>query len=164
MICTLRRSSLVAKRRNVTIKPFLQALLLADQVYRAEGSGKVIIAGTYDCIYVTGFPTEFRETYLYVSLTDVHGSIPVKLEYVDWSNNEVLLEWGPIDVTSSNPIHSVDFSILVPPLPIPHEGTYALELFAENELIGMARVGVHLLEEEDDQNETEEDSEEENYS
>jgi len=74
----------------------------------------------------------------------------MKLEYVDLSNDEVLMEYAPIYIESQDPLARIDFTIPVPPLPCPHPGFYALELHAGHELIGRVRISAELIEEEED--------------
>jgi hypothetical protein len=137
-------------RCAVAIKPSLQALLLADQVYEDSATGKKVIAGTFDALYAPAseFPTEFmRVTYAYICLCNLHGRTPLQLEYVDLSTDEVLMEYGPIFLDATDPLASVDFTVPVPPFPMPHPGYYALEVFAGNELLGRVRVCVESIEE-----------------
>ncbi len=141
----------------MAVKPVLQALLLADHVYTEEGTGKKVIAGTFDCLFGNEFPTEFYQvTYAYICVTDVHGEVPLMLRYVDLATNEVLLEYGPISVRSDDPLASIDFAIEVPPIPMPHEGVFAFELHAFNELLGFLRITVLPAEADEDEDETEE--------
>jgi hypothetical protein len=144
----------------VAIKPIIQALLLADNVYTDAETGKRVIAGVFDRITVPEVPGHFLHvTCLYVSLTEVRGEVDVMIRYVDLDSNEVLLEHGPTNLTSDDPLASIDFSVQVPPLPVPHEGVFALELHANNELVGMMRITATLAgqpgegEEEEDEHE-----------
>jgi hypothetical protein len=141
----------------VAVKPILQALLLADHVYTDAGTGKKVIAGTFDCLFGKEFPSEFYPvTYAYVCITDVHGEVPLILRYVDLSTNEVLMECGPIEVDSPDPLASIDFAVQVPPIPMPHQGVFAFELHACNELLGFLRITVTSSEEDENDDEEEE--------
>jgi hypothetical protein len=129
----------------VAVKPTLQALVLADQIYTDADTGKRIIAGTFDAFTSPAFPAEYqRHTYAYLSLTGIHGEVPLVLRYVDLSTNEVLLECGPIPISSPDPLRSVDWSVMVPPIPMPHAGAFAFEVHACNELLGSLRIMVEL--------------------
>jgi hypothetical protein len=127
------------------MKPILQALLLADNVYTDGETGKRIIAGVFDSITIPEIPGHFfKVTSAYVSLTELRGRVEVTLRYVDLDSNEVLMESGPTIIEQTDPIASVDFTVSVPPLPVPHEGVFALELHANDELIGMLRITAAL--------------------
>ena len=146
----------------MAVKPILQALLLADHVYTDADTGKKVIAGTFDCLFGKEFPTEFYPvTYAYICITDVHGEVPLILRYVDLATNEVLMECGPIPVHSDDPVASIDFAVTVPPIPMPHEGVFAFEVHAFNELLGFLRITVRPAEQDEDEDhdgETEESS------
>ena len=136
------------------MKPVLQALILADAVYQDVKTGKRIIAGTFDCLYATEFPSNYSHvTNAYVCLTEVRGTIPVKLYYVDLELNEVLMEVGPIEVSADDPLESVDFTIEVPPIPMPHEGVFGLELHAAGMLLASLRIQVARQAEKQEQEE-----------
>jgi hypothetical protein len=154
------------KRCIVAIKPVVQALLLADQVY-TDVTGKKVIAGTYDCVFCTGFPAEFaRETYAYICLSNIRRMTTMQLKYVDLSTDEILMEYGPINIHSPDPLANVDFVVPVPPLFMPHPGIYAFELFTGNDMIGCIRLSVESLHDEDEDEEGNEHGgdEEDDYS
>lgn len=127
-------------------KPILQALILADHIY-VEVTGKKIIAGVFNRLWSNKFPTQFaRTTWAYLCLTDVLGSVPISLRYTDLRTNEVLLATRPLTAESSDPLASTEIIIEVPPFPMPHDGTYAFEVFAKDESIGSLRITVSKLE------------------
>ncbi len=76
---------------------------------------------------------------------------------MDLEKSEVLLENGPIEIESDDPLASIDFAIPVPPLPIPHEGVYALELHSCDEIIGILRITANRHPEETDDEEQDEE-------
>jgi hypothetical protein len=80
--------------------------------------------------------------WVYVSLTELRGAVPLELRYVDLRDNTVLLRAELSVNSSNNPLDTTELAVQFPPLPIPHLGTYALELLFENELLGSHRVTV----------------------
>ncbi len=124
-------------------RPILQALVLADQVYTDAASGKKIIAGTFNRLWAKSFPKMFsRPTFAYICLTEVQGTVNLVLRYVDLSESNVLMQLTLPPLSADNPLDSVELAIQVPPFPMPHEGVYAFELYAEKELIGARRIRV----------------------
>ena len=184
-------------------KPVLQALVLADHVYQDRATGKFVIAGTFNRVFV--FKRETRpnepprpspesESFLppgaaagaepslppessampqpplsheppqnagqpfnnlrkltpreictvgspwaYISLTEIHGTIPLELRYVDLADNSVMLR-VELPVKSNSPLDTVEVVVQLPVLPMPHPGTYALELLSNNEPLGAHRI------------------------
>lgn|SRR5262245_29310111 len=132
------------------MKPIIQALLLADNVYSDAETGKRVIAGVFDSIFLPEIPGDYwKVTCAYISLTELRGRVETMLRYVDLDSNEILMENGPTVIEQNDPIASVDFTVSVPPLPVPHQGVFALEVHANNELIGMLRITAALREQED---------------
>src|SRR3990167_1130105 len=129
------------------VRPMLQALLLADHVYQDKDSGKKVIAGTFNVLNLfkpkppsedsdrpaegprqvsvkeimkAGSPSAF------ISLTEIREPTDLELRYVDLSNNAVLIG-AKFRVTCHDPLATVEAIVLLPPLPAPHSGVYALE-------------------------------------
>jgi hypothetical protein len=147
------------RRCSMPVLPVVQALLLADHVYEDGVTGKKVIAGTFDCLYAKEFPTHFYSvTNAYVCITEVRGEVPLILRYVDLATNEVLMECGPITISSDDPLASIDFAVQVPPIPMPHEGVFAFELHAFNELLGCLRITVLPEDDEDEDDDEMEES------
>jgi hypothetical protein len=147
------------------VKPVLQALLLADQVYQDKTSGKTIVAGIFGVLHKIKKeaspgsesnegprridPREFRSAgspSCYISLTSVRGTLPLELRYVDLADNSMLMTLA-FEIANSDPVANVEIIVPIPALPTPHGGSYVLELLTENELIGSHRISVieHVL-------------------
>lgn len=145
-------------------KPMLQALVLADHIYQDKATGKMVVAGTFNRLNVfTGQPPQqgppkpdqlrklgFREIckvgspWAYISLTELHGTVPLQLRYVDLNDNAVLVR-VELSVKSGSPLDTVEVAVQLPVLPTPHAGTYALELLSGNEPVGSHRVTVAAM-------------------
>jgi len=142
------------------VKPILQALLLADHVYQDRQTGKTVVAGVFDALWIkrptpTGPTGEGPGTraipvqdvqqagspYAYINLREVRAGTSVELRFVNLESNEVVFRSNPIAIPCENPLRRVEIVIPVPKLPmIP--GTYAFEVLCEDELIGSHRVVV----------------------
>jgi hypothetical protein len=121
----------------------LQALLLADHIYRDEGSGKYVIAGTFYQLNVAAFPITFARTIgVFVSLSGLKGKTSIDLEFVDTSSGEVLMRTQSIEVSCDDPDLPVEFAVEVPPLPLPHAGRYLFRLAADGTVVGAVAVSV----------------------
>ena len=139
----------------LSLKPVLQALLVADHVFVDRDTGKHIIAGVFNAtvvkqvkvtqneegdrlkvpaMKVAGSPT------VYLSLTDVRGRQEFLLRYVFLNKNQAVFE-GIIDVNCDNPLDTVEIAQQMPILP-QEPGVYALELIWEEELLGSHRIRV----------------------
>lgn len=151
-------------------KPILQALVLADHVYKDALTGKMIIAGTFNQVFFTQPSTEAEQSdknvenieqagarkmnwhevvkagspFAYISLTNVRGEVPLELRYVDLDDNLAII-CSQFCVRASSPLDTVEAVIQLPPLPTPHAGIYALELLADNEPLGSHRVTVQEM-------------------
>lgn len=150
------------------MKPFLQALLLADRVYK-DMTGKHIIAGTFNkLIFVKGgakpqtaeVDGEQRQIipggmqagspYVYISLTELRGKTTFVLRYVNLEQDRALFE-TQFSIDSRDPLQTVEVVLPMPTLP-PEAGVHALELLCDDEPIGSYRVIVEEMKEEDDGN------------
>jgi hypothetical protein len=187
--------------------PILQALLVADQIYQDQSTGKFVICGIFGTIFflppegeapgapgsqgspgLTGSqgsppvansgggnresagagtsghsggishasgspqspPSGSHQMPLnrfiragspsaYVSLTEINGQRSFELRYADLKENTVLFS-VEFKVECRNPLETVQLTLPLPVLPVPHEGVFVLELLCEGELLGSHRI------------------------
>lgn len=150
-------------------KPVLQALVLADHIYQDKATGKMVVAGTFNRLHVFRRDTpgdspqdsgadaeqppgslrklqhqeicQAGSPWAYVSLTELRGTVPLELRYVDLSENVVMLR-VEFSVKSNSPLDTMEVAVPLPVLPRPHPGIYALELLSHDEPLGSHRVAV----------------------
>lgn len=139
------------------MKPVLQALVVADHVYR-DGTGKHIIAGTFNSfkfsrkppVAQVETPNGTQQTivaggmhagspYAYVSLTDVCQGTKFQLQFVNLSKNDVLFGTEAV-IKNVNRLSTIEMMFPLPRLPIKEAGVYALEIVWENEILGSWRI------------------------
>jgi len=131
---------------HATHQPRLQALILADHVYSDAQTGKKVVAGTFNRLWAGSFPTQFsRNTFAYISITDIRNRVSLELRYVDNKDLSVLLRAEPLEVEGTDPLATLEFAMAIPPFPMPHPGSYSFELHANGEKLGSVRVLVAQL-------------------
>lgn len=147
-----------------TVKPNLQALLVADHVYEDKATGKKVVAGIFHRIVFTpggAIPKQIEKDgikkqiipgglhagspYAYISLTNVRGMKPFVLRYVDLGSDQPLFQ-TEFQVTCNNPLETVEIVLGLPPLPAGKAGVFTLELLCNDEPIGSFRVQVIAME------------------
>lgn len=77
--------------------------------------------------------------FAYISLTELLGTRRFELRYVDLDRNNVLFGTA-FEVSCRDPLETIQITVPLPPLPIPHEGVFVLELLCDGEMLGSHRV------------------------
>lgn len=125
--------------------PVLQAFVLADHIYTDE-SGKRIICGTFNRLRTPQFPGVLPQvSWVYIVLGEVMGRIKLQLRFVNLKDNRTLMESAEVPIQSQDPLTPVDIALTVPPLPLPEEGIYAFECYADGALIANIRLHAVLI-------------------
>jgi hypothetical protein len=124
----------------VPVKPSLQALWLVEDAAQDPATGKINITGLFDQIEVSRPATHFTApAFLFFALTEVHGQVDLALRYVDLSDLSLFVE-RLLSVASADPLASTVVCVAAPPMPVPHAGVYAWELWWQNDIIGSSRI------------------------
>jgi hypothetical protein len=148
------------------VKPVLQALLLADRIYR-DSTGKHVIAGTFNkMVFAKGgakprtvdVAGETRQIipggvqagspYVYISLTEIRGKARCVLRYVNLEQDKPLFQ-TEFSIECANPLQTVEVVLPMPMLP-QVAGVHALELLCDDQPIGSHRITVEEMREGDD--------------
>ena len=133
------------KKRQVAspLTPTLQAFVLADHVYVDAMTGKKVIAGTFNQLYAEKFPSRLSSpTTVYLSLTNCAAAVKIRLQYVDLKDESVLLESSLVEIPYRDRLVVHEIMIDIPPLPMPHVGTYAFEVYCNEERMRSIRINV----------------------
>lgn len=115
----------------------LRALLLADHVYRDEGSGKHVIAGTFHQMNLSGFPATFgRSVGVFISFSGIVGTAAVDMTFIEAANGEALMRTGSMQILCDDPERPVELAVEVPSLPLPRAGQYIFRLTVNGSVLG----------------------------
>ena len=142
------------------MKPRVQAILLADHVYKDEFTGKYIVSGIIDTYLFNpnpppapknesgDIPLDMQRAgapYVYVNLTEFNGKFDFELRYLSLKSDQVLAAFS-FQMASYDPLKTVQFALAFPSVP-KVEDTIALELLCEGEVIGSQRIVVSKMQE-----------------
>lgn len=143
------------------VRPHLQSLILANQVFQDKESNNFVIAGTFNRLLIRQIQpnedghssetsaqpvkksiNELRQAgspWLYFSLTDIVGHVACSIRYVFLKDNQVLFSTA-FSIDSKDRLATFEHRLALPPLPCIGFGQYAIEFFAHDEMIGSLRV------------------------
>ena len=116
-------------------KPQTRAILLADQVYRDEETGKSIIAGTFNRIGADRFPAVHPSAVLYLNLTDFEGKAELRIRLASDKDGATLHE-HTFEVESRDRLGSCEVTVRLNNLTFPAPGKYSLEISMGDEYLG----------------------------
>lgn len=116
------------------VVPVLVAALVCDIAVADPSTSKKNLIGIFDSINVGRFPTQ-RPMSLYMKITDAEGYYKIEVRYVQIGSGKVLAQ-AEGELNSTNRLQSIDLSIEFPPLPIPKEGRYEFQIWANSIFLG----------------------------
>lgn len=145
-----------------SVKPVLQALVLAEKVYE-EAAGRKFIIGTFTAIKLMQVepPQEIEHSvgtarrmvapgrsgapWAYISLTSVVDGTCLSLQFVSLTHNKVLFETG-LTVECQDRLKIVEIAVPLPDLEpyVREAGVYAFEIVCEGEILGSLRIHAEL--------------------
>ena len=123
------------------VTPYPLAMVVCDAVCR-DSAGKLTLVGTFGLIAATDFPAKHPAFTIYVSLTDGHGIVRLRVQLVDTDEQrEPVFEIdGEVSFEDPRAVHEICFEIKNIVIPAP--GEYRLKLFANNEFLIERRIVV----------------------
>lgn len=133
------------------VLPHVQAIVLCDHIYRDDETGKCVIAGTFNRVFLQEFPGEYQPASIYLNLSDFHGRHKLCFRFVRLADQHVLDESPPFDLSHDDRREHHECIFDLPPLQFPGPGRYTLEILYDDEVIGHADVeALHLPEADED--------------
>lgn len=121
--------------------PRLQAVLLAQHVYSDAATGMKVLAGTYNTLKRPKFPSKISLGDVFIVVTDVFGALTLSVKFVDLKDLAVLVECRvELPPNSDNGGVGIELSVHFGEVEILHSGTYAVEVYSRNELLGSVRL------------------------
>jgi hypothetical protein len=115
--------------------PEVLALVIADQVYQDDSSGKCFILGTRASIAVAAFPYDCTSLAVYVLMTDGRGETSLKLRLIDVDEaREPVLEFETT-VNFLDPTEDMEVLFRLAELVFPEPGDYRWQLYGAGQFL-----------------------------
>jgi len=127
------------------MKPFLNALLLADKVYIDKATNKSVIAGTFGRVWFQTFPGVHVGSFVYINLSDFQGKHQLAMRFVQLSDGRELAKSSSIDIKQAERLGHHEIAMQLPALSFPHPGKYAIEILWDGEFLGQVKLDVVQL-------------------
>jgi hypothetical protein len=115
------------------VVPLLVAALVCDVAVADPSTGKKNLIGIFDRL-IGQFPTQ-RSVSLYIKLTDAEGLYKFQVRYVEASSG-MELGRGEGEFRATDRRASLDLHMTFPPLPLPAEGRYEFQVWANSMFLG----------------------------
>ncbi len=112
------------------------AMVVADNIFREEGSRKVHIAGTFNRISASNFPVRHDSMSLYLAVTNLReGKHKAKLQlnYLEREEKQLLRAEGP--VVAKGPLDVAELSFCFRGLVFPKPGTVEIAFYLDDEFV-----------------------------
>ncbi|MFQ5654775.1 MAG: hypothetical protein ACE5GW_08595 [Planctomycetota bacterium] len=125
---------------NAPVPPHIQAIVLCDHIYRDTESGKCVLAGTFNRVFLQEFPGEYQPASIYLNLSDFSGDHTLAFRFVRLSD-QAILDQSPgfvLNHGDRREHHECIFDL--PPLHFPGPGRYSVEILYDSDIIGHADV------------------------
>lgn len=116
------------------VVPVLVAVLICDVAVADPGTGKKNLIGIFNRINVGKFPTN-RPMSVYLKLTDAEGYYEFDIRFVELKTGTILAG-AQGTLTAKDRLASSDLCIQFPPLPVPGEGRYEFQVWANSMFLG----------------------------
>jgi hypothetical protein len=122
------------KKALSNVTPVLVAAIVCDVAVADPSTQKKNLIGIFDRVFVEKFPTK-RPISLYIKVTDAEGYYQTEVRYIQVSPGKILAK-AEGELNSKNRLASIDLIVPFPPLPIPEEGRYEFQIWANSIFLG----------------------------
>ena len=129
------------------VLPHVQAVILCDHIYRDDETGKCVLAGTFNRVFLEDFPGEYHPAAIYLNLSDFAGRHVIQFRFVRLHDQKILDESPPFPIQHDDRREPHECIFDLPPLEFPGPGRYSLEILYDGDMIGHADVEAVLPEE-----------------
>lgn len=129
-----------SKQKLSQVVPLLVAAIVCDAAVRDPSTGKTSLIGIFNRINVGKFPTQ-RPMSLFIKVADAEGFYELQVRYLLADTGDMLAEAGG-ELKSNDRLGSIDMHISFPLLPIPQEGRYEFQVWANSMFLGQTSLDV----------------------
>lgn len=120
-----------------TVKPTLIALVICDDVYQEQSTGKTALIGLFSNMQTRQFPVTHPKMAVFVSVTGLRPNSSGKLEIENAETGRVVLTAEGQFPGSVDPLTVVDMSFILGNVTFDSRGTYFVKFWSNGHLLVM---------------------------
>lgn len=128
---------------DITNSPSALALLMCDTVITDAATGKKTLVGVFNSMKVGRLPHVIPQFFVFASITNVRGEIPVNVRLTSVAGDEIFNLSGK--VKCSNELASPEMIFHIQNLPMKTTGLFSLELFSGSNFLASRTFSVDLI-------------------
>jgi hypothetical protein len=121
--------------REMPPHPVLNAMLICDQTFQDEQSGKITLVGVFETVRAYQFPARHGRLCVYAKLADVQGEYRLRLQLVQLEELKVVGQ-GQFGATFNDRMTPVELSFQVLDTVFERAGRYEFRLYANERWVG----------------------------
>jgi hypothetical protein len=116
--------------------PKCKAFLLCQGTIIEQHSGNVTIINTFNAFVAPKFPGQIGPFLVFIQLTNGIGEYDAEVEIVDLQDDRTIARAvGPAKLKFPTKLARMNVMIPIPPLQLPHGGSYEIRVIADGQLI-----------------------------
>jgi hypothetical protein len=131
-------------------RPLCLAIIICNEVIEDKRSNNKTLVSLFSRIGTKSIPCVHPRMFVMASLTDGHGTVPLVFRIVHLATQEHVVELRA-EASFASPMDVSDVVLEFRNLPLKKEGSYAVEVLADGELLGMRRLYVELVKEDEEE-------------
>lgn len=113
--------------------PKCKAILLCDHVIADPATAKISVIGIFSRWAFPHFPHSTPPFRVFLQLTDGIGSYVISMEVLDLQDFQIVAHGRIAEIDFTERKNKVDLGISIPPLLIPHAGSYDFIVLADGQ-------------------------------
>lgn len=118
-----------------TFLPEVLALVVADQIYHDDDSGKLFILGSRSMFGAPSFPFSHPRLAVYVALVDGRGEVSFEIRLIDTDEEREPVAESSATISFPSPLAEVEMIFDLLDLEFPESGEYRLQLRADGQFL-----------------------------
>jgi hypothetical protein len=115
--------------------PRCKTILLCERAITEPGTSKVDLIGVHDKLVVPRVPTQARPMTLFLQLVDWIGRYSITAEVIDLNTGHSLANGKGATFEFKDRLAVIQIILPLPPLPLQHEGSFDVVVFADGQEI-----------------------------
>ena len=116
-------------------KPSVLSINVCDTIIRDEGTKKVSLIGLFNTIKANSFPCTHPQMYVYVALTNGHGTYKTEVRFVRINTDKPLAGIAG-ELAFPSPLHVVELNVCWQGLRFEEPGDYLVEVLCDGDAVG----------------------------